>query len=46
MAGNTVTEYFPSAKTQLGSWDPRFDDDYTAWLAAQPVVDPVAASGY
>ncbi|MBK6854633.1 MAG: hypothetical protein IPG93_24435 [Burkholderiales bacterium] len=38
--GNTVTEYFPAAKTQLGNWDTRFDDDYTAWLALQPVVDP------
>ena len=41
MAGDAVTEFSPSAKTQLGSWDSRFDDDYAAWLATQPPpVDP------
>jgi hypothetical protein len=34
--GSAVTEYSPAAKAQLGSWDTRFDDDYTAWLAVQP----------
>ncbi|MGM9484906.1 hypothetical protein ACS5PN_27190 [Roseateles sp. NT4] len=35
--GDSVTEYSPAAKNQLGSWDSRFDDDYAAWLAANPV---------
>ena len=39
-AGQTVTEFTPAAKTQLGSWDPKFDVDYAAWLAAQPVPAP------
>jgi hypothetical protein len=34
--GNTVTEFSPAAKAQLGRWDTRFDDDYAAWLANQP----------
>lgn len=39
--GPTSTEYSAAAKAQLGTWDPRFDDDYAAWLAAQPpVVEP------
>ena len=41
--GNTVTEFSPAAKAQLGTWDPRFDDDYAAWLAALP---PPAAPSY
>jgi hypothetical protein len=36
IAGGTVTEFSAAAKAQLGSWDPRFDDDYAAWLALQP----------
>ena len=36
MDGNTVTEFSPAAKAQLGQWDTRFDDDYAAWLATQP----------
>ncbi|MBI3345674.1 MAG: hypothetical protein HY020_00505 [Burkholderiales bacterium] len=35
-AGEAVTEFSPAAKAQLGSWDPRFEDDYTAWLASRP----------
>ena len=35
-SGDTVTEFTRAAKTRLGSWDTRFDDDYAAWLAAQP----------
>jgi hypothetical protein len=35
-SGESVTEYFPAAKTSLGTWESRFDDDYSAWLAAQP----------
>lgn len=41
--GGAVTEFSPAAKAQLGSWDPRFDADYAAWLAAQrpnPPSDP------
>ena len=33
---DSVTEFSPAAKAQLGSWNTRFDDDYAAWLAAQP----------
>ena len=36
MDGETVTEFTAAAKTQLGTWDSKFDDDYAAWLAAQP----------
>lgn len=35
-SGDAVTEFTPAAKAQLGSWDTRFDRDYTTWLAAQP----------
>lgn len=34
--GDSVTEFSPAAKTQLGSWDTRFDDDYAKWLASLP----------
>ena len=37
MGGDTVTEFTPAAKAQLGTWDRKFDDDYASWLAAQPV---------
>ena len=33
--GDAVTEFSPGAKTQLASWDTRFDDDYAAWLASR-----------
>ena len=46
MAGDTVTEFSPAAKAQLGTWDTRFDDDYAAWLASLPPPAPVAESGY
>lgn len=36
MEGDTVTDFSPAAKAQLGTWDTRFDTDYAAWLAAQP----------
>jgi hypothetical protein len=40
-AGDTVTEFTPAAKARLGNWDTRFDDDLTAWLAAQaPAPEP------
>jgi hypothetical protein len=35
MHGNTVTDFSPTAKAQLGTWNTQFDDDYAAWLAAQ-----------
>lgn len=43
-AGDSVTEFSPAAKTQLGTWDTRFDDDYAAWLAAQP-EQPTGGAG-
>ncbi len=36
LGGDSVTEFTPAAKTQLGTWNTRFDDDYAAWLALQP----------
>ena len=42
-SGETVTEYVPATKAALGSWDTRFEDDYAAWLAAQPkAISPCA----
>jgi hypothetical protein len=46
MGGDTVTEFTPAAKAQLGTWDTKFDDDYAAWFAALPPPAPVADSGY
>ena len=46
MAGDTVTEFSPAAKTQLGTWDTRFDDDYAAWLASLPPPAPAIETGY
>ena len=40
MRGDTVTEFTDVAKVTLGNWDTRFDDDYDAWLAAQPPAPP------
>ena len=39
-SGDTVTEYAPVAKAALGTWDTRFDDDYSTWLAALPAAAP------
>lgn len=36
MGGDSVTDYSPAARVQLGSWDPRFDAEFAAWLASQP----------
>lgn len=44
--GDTVTEFSAAAKAQLGTWDPKFDDDYAAWFAALPPPTPVVESGY
>lgn len=38
--GDTVTDFSPEAKAQLGSWDTRFDDDFAAWIAMQPPAPP------
>ena len=35
MGGDSVTEFSAAAKSQLGSWDTRFDDELSAWLASQ-----------
>ena len=40
MDGDTVTDFSPDAKAQLGSWDTRFDDDYAAWQATLPPAPP------
>lgn len=45
MAGDTVTEFSATAKTQLGTWDGRFDDDYAVWLASLLPPPPSAVSG-
>lgn len=39
---DSVTEYLPYAKSQLGTWiDPRFDDDLATWLATpRPPLEP------
>ncbi len=39
-SGDSVTEFTPAAKARLGTWDTRFDDDYSAWLAAQAPPAP------
>lgn len=45
MSGDTVTDFSPIAKTQLGSWDTQFDDEHAAWEAALPPA-PTADAGY
>jgi hypothetical protein len=40
IGGDTVTEFTPAAKTQLGTWDSKFDDDYAIWLALLPPPAP------
>ena len=42
IGGDSVTEFTPAAKAQLGTWDTRFDDDYAKWLAALPPPAPDA----
>lgn len=39
-AGDTVTEFTPAAKAQLGTWNTKFDDDYVTWLASLPPPTP------
>ncbi len=38
ISGDSVTEFSPTAKLQLGAWDTRFDDELTAWLTLQPAT--------
>ena len=40
--GDSVTEFSPEAKSRLGSWDTRFEDDYAKWLASVPPSAPDA----
>ena len=39
-AGDSVTEFTPAAKAQLGTWDTKFDADYATWLASLPPPAP------
>ena len=39
--GDSVTEFTPTAKAQLGTWDPQFDIDYARWRATRPAAAPV-----
>ena len=43
LGGDTVTEFSPAAKAQLGIWDTRYDDELGAWAAAQSAA-PAAPS--
>ena len=43
VAGDTVTEFSAGAKTELGSWDNRFEDDYAVWLASLASLPPPSA---
>jgi hypothetical protein len=45
LAGDAVTEFSLGAKTQLGAWDTRFDDDYALWVATQPPPALVVSTG-
>jgi len=40
MSGDSVTDFSPAAKTQLGTWDKRFDDEFAAWLASPSGTPP------
>ncbi|EHR71220.1 hypothetical protein BurJ1DRAFT_2386 [Burkholderiales bacterium JOSHI_001] len=37
MGGDSVTDFSPGAKAQLGQWDNRFDRDFARW---QPTLPP------
>ena len=43
-SGDSVTEFTPAARARLGTWDSRFEDDYSRWLASQPTVTSFGAS--
>jgi hypothetical protein len=36
MGGDTVTDFSPVAKSQLGTWDTRYDNDHANWLRSRP----------
>ena len=36
MGGDTVTDFSPAAKSQLGTWDNQYDYDRAAWLRSRP----------
>ncbi|MFP5467490.1 MAG: hypothetical protein ACLGG8_08190 [Gammaproteobacteria bacterium] len=36
MGGDTVTDFSPVAKSQLGTWDTRYDNDHATWLRSRP----------
>lgn len=36
MGGDTVTDFSPAAKSQLGTWDTRYDDEQAEWLRSHP----------
>ena len=38
--GSSVTEFTLAAKKGMQTWDSKFDDDYAAWLSAQPPSPP------
>ena len=38
--GVTSTDFTLAAKSRLGTWNTRFDDDYSAWMAAQLLAAP------
>lgn len=35
MGGDTVTDFCPVAKSQLGTWDTRYDNDHANWLRSR-----------
>jgi hypothetical protein len=45
LTGDTATEFSAAAKTQLGTWDTRFDDEYALWVATQPPPTLVTLTG-
>lgn len=38
--GDSVSEYLPPAKSQLGTWNTRFDAEFDAWLRSRPPESP------
>ena len=40
VGGDTVTEFTPAAKAQLGTWDTKFDNDYSIWFVSLPPPAP------
>lgn len=35
-SGDTVTDFIPAAKSQLGTWDTRYDDEEAEWRRSHP----------